>query len=127
MNQIFEGSIKQGRNLIQLTLDIIIFKEDESTIVYCPPLDLAGYGTSETGARKSFKTVLSEYFRYTLNKATLREDLQRMGWKVKSTRKPMTPPSLDKILRNNENFNRIFNNFDFKKTVTQVEIPELVL
>jgi 3-methyladenine DNA glycosylase Tag len=38
----------------------------------------------------------------------------------------MTPPPLDRILRNNENFNRIFNNFDFKKTVTQVEIPELV-
>lgn len=126
MKDIVKGSIKQGRNLIQLKLDIIIFKEDDSTIVYCPPLDLAGYGISEPEARKSFKTVLSEYFRYSLNKTTLKEDLQRMGWKVKSTHKPMTPPPLDRILRNNENFHRIFNNFDFKKTVTQVEIPELV-
>lgn len=82
MKDIVKGSIKQGRNLIQLKLDIIIFKEDESTIVYCPPLDLAGYGISEPEARKSFKTVLSEYFRYTLNKTTLKEDLQRRGWKV---------------------------------------------
>ena len=103
-----KGSDQHGKTHIQFNLDIIIFKEGESTIVYCPPLDLSGYGHSEHEAQASFKTVLSEYFRYTLNKDTIKDDLHRMGWKVKSRKKPIEPPTLQRILRDNENFSRIF-------------------
>jgi hypothetical protein len=111
--------------MIIRNLDIIIFKEGESIIVYCPPLDLNGYGHSESEAQESFKTVLSEYFRYTLNKDTLKADLLKMGWKIRSRFKPMEPPTLQRVLKENENFSRIFNSYDFRKTVTQVELPAI--
>lgn len=125
MKTAVKGSYHQGNTQIRLNLDIIIFSEGESIIVYCPPLDLSGYGENETTARKSFETVLAEYLRYTLNKNTLKDDLHRLGWKIHSRSKPAIPPSLQKLLRENENFSRIFNNYDFRKTVTPVELPAI--
>jgi len=118
-----KGSYQHGESHVIINLDIIIFTEGNTLIVYCPALDLSGYGITEKEACESFKTVLSEYFKYTLNKNTLKEDLQKMGWKIKSKFKPMQPPTLQRILRENENFNRIFNSYDFRKTVTKIEIP----
>jgi hypothetical protein len=123
MGTTIKGSYQKGNLQIRLNLDIIIFSEGESIIVYCPPLDLSGYGGDEMEARKSFETVLSEYFRYTLNMNTLKEDLRRLGWKIQNPSKPAVPPPLQKLLRENENFNRIFNTYDFRKTVTPVELP----
>lgn len=125
MKTAVKGSYQPGNMQIRLNLDIIIFSEGGNIIVYCPPLDISGYGGNETEARKSFETVLSEYFRYTLNKNTLKEDLHRLGWKIQSRSKPAVPPSLQKLLRENENFSRIFNTYDFRKTVAQVDLPAI--
>jgi hypothetical protein len=120
-----KGSDQHGKTHIHFNLDIIIFKEGESIIVYCPPMDLSGYGNTEKEAQTSFRTVLSEYFRYTLNKNTIKADLQRLGWKIKSSHKPIEPPTLARVLRDNENFSRIFNSYDFRKTVASVELPAI--
>ena len=125
MKTFVEGSYQQGKTHIRLNLDIIIFIEGKNTLVYCPPLDLTGYGSTELEARQSFETVISEYFRYTLNKNTLKTDLLKLGWKISSKSKPMEPPTLQKMLRENDNFSRIFNSYDFKKTNTPVEIPAI--
>jgi hypothetical protein len=125
MKASLKGSYQQGKTFLHVNLDIIIFTEGNSIIVYCPPLDLTGYGLTEPEARQSFEIVLSEYFRYTLNKNTLKEDLLKMGWKLRSRFKPMEPPTLQKVLRENDNFSRIFNSYDFRKTVTQIELPAI--
>jgi hypothetical protein len=76
-----KGSNQHGKIHVHFNLDIIKFKEGENVIVYCPTMDLSGYGNTEKEAQRSFKTVLSEYFRFTLNNNTIKEDLQRIGWK----------------------------------------------
>lgn len=122
------GQWVEGKNKIECTLPLIIFKEDNTYISFCPALDLSGYGETELEANKSFEEVLSEYFRYTVHKKTLAVDLKKMGWKVRGEKlkKCPVPPTMDKLLETNEDFKRIFNNSDFRKTNRTFNIPELV-
>jgi hypothetical protein len=114
-------------NKIECTLPLIVFQEDNSFISYCPALDLSGYGETELDANKSFEEVLSEYFKYTVHKNTLTEDLKKRGWTIrKNTRKCPIPPTMGQLLENNEDFKRIFNNNEFHKTNRTFKIPELV-
>ena len=119
-----QGSISFEQHKIEVSLDLITFKEDDTVIVYCPPLEVYGYGLDENEARESFKVSLSEFFRYCLNKNTLRQELQRLGWQLKKSKyKPMIPPKITDLLTSNENLSRIYNNHDFMKTATSVSIP----
>ena len=60
-------------------------------------------------------------------KKSLANDLKKLGWNIKKTiRKRMTPPEMSYLLDNNEDFKEIFNNHDYKKTNTTVNIPALV-
>jgi len=120
------GQWVEGENKIECELPLILFNEDDNTIMYCPALDLSGYGKDETEANQSFEEVLSEYFRYTVNKNTLAADLKKMGWTIRRNlkRQPI-PPTMGELLENNEDFSRIFNTQDFRKTHKTVNIPAL--
>ena len=119
-----EGQWAIGKNMIKCVLPLISFFEDNCFITFCPALDISGYGENETEADNSFEVVLSEYFKYTVNKKTLAEDLEKMGWTIrKSMHKKPIPPTMGKLLETNEDFNRIFNNNDFRKTNRTINIP----
>lgn len=118
------GQWISGKNEVQCKLPLILFQEDDVFITYCPALDLSGYGNSEKESNNAFEEVLSEYFRYTINKKTLAIDLKKLGWILrKNLRKPISPPPLCKLLEMNDDFSRIFNNHDFRKTETTINIP----
>ena len=118
------GTISFGNHLFNVSLDLIIFKENNTFIVYCPPLEVYGYGADEDEAQESFSVSLEEFFRYCTNKNTLRAELKRLGWQLKRSKsKPMIPPSITELLSTNENLSRIYNNFDFRKTATNVAVP----
>jgi hypothetical protein len=119
-------SLSDNRGEINFNLSLIIFEEDGAVIAYCPPLDLAGYGNNEEEAKKSFEFVVSEYFNYTTKKGTLITDLKGLGWNIKKNlRKQATPPEDSYLLKKNNNFKRIFETHDYRKTSTQVQIPAL--
>jgi hypothetical protein len=120
---IFTGKWNDGLNTIQINLAMIAFEEDKSNIIYCPALDLSGYGKTENEARESFETTLSEFFSYTIHKKTFPDVLKEMGWSVRKRGKRMTPPTMQKLLENNDNFNRIFNNFPFHKFDQPISMP----
>lgn len=123
---LISGTWSDGPASVKLKLPLIIFSEEGTHVTYCPALDLSGYGNNEQEARDSFSLVLSEYLSYTIRKKTLASDLSKHGWKVnKKLRKGATPPSIENLLKTNEDFNRVFNQYDFKKTETTVEIPTL--
>lgn len=122
-NKIF-GTWTDGKKMIDVNLQIIIFTEDDTQIIFCPALNLTGYGKTETEAMASFRTVLNEYFTYTNNKNTLAEDLRMMGWDIrKNLKKPATPPAMSELLNTNDDFKNIFDNYDYKKLNTSVSMP----
>ncbi len=119
-----EGRWEDHKNRISLRVPLIVFEEDKCQIVYCPPLDIYGYGTDEKEAFKSFNICLGEFLQYSTNKGTLFNELGRLGWKVlKSKKKAIIPPSMSKLLSENENFSRIFDNFSFRKLEQEISIP----
>ncbi len=117
------GDWQQGKHMIKVKLSMISFEEDGSCILYCPALDLTGYGVNEKEAYESFKMTLGEYLSYTVNKGTLTKDLKRMGWTVKGRYKKISPPTMQQLLSDNENFSRIFNNHSYRKFDKSFDIP----
>lgn len=122
---LLRGTIKTAKNTgITVQLSVYLFEEDEYTIAFCPALDLSGYGANEEQATGDLQAVLTEYFLYTTQKKTIREDLQNLGWVVKkSMHKKMLPPSEEQILKTNENFSHILKTFPVRKVNTPVVIP----
>jgi hypothetical protein len=120
----FNGTYRSGSNTIKMNLPVIYFEEDNCQIMYCPALDISGYGKTENEAKESFNIALGEFFTYTLHKKTFRSVLADMGWILKKSKhKPMHPPEMDELLRTNDNFSRIFNTFDFRKSSQTFNIP----
>lgn len=121
------GTIPISHGYIKVNLPLIRFEEDGSKIAYCPALDVSGYGLSDTEAMESFKISLAEFFRYLVNKKTFEKELVRLGWHMSSRRESkMTPPTMTKLLEENDNFSRIFNNHPFYKEDYSVELPVAV-
>ena len=99
-----KGDFNHGTGAkIKFGLSVLIFSEENTTIIFCPALDLNGYGSNENEALDSFKTTIQEYFNYALNKKTLVKDLISHGWKLKKNKLK-----------------------EYKKINVPVEIPELV-
>jgi len=120
----FKGTWIKGNNGIKVVVSIIIFNEDDSTIVYCPALDLSGYGTNEEEALVSFKIVFDQYILYATNKKTLFEDLVNYGWSIpKHKRQNITPPQMSVLLSNNSEFNRVFNTLPYRKIDEELFMP----
>ncbi len=108
---------------IEVNVDLIEYEEDCIFYVYCPPLDLIGYGSSHTEARASWETVLEEYFRYTLNKNTLVKDLESRGWCVRKKNSQLKPPTLSWMLQHNEQLGEVYNNPNFQKVSLPISMP----
>ncbi|MDP4262303.1 MAG: hypothetical protein Q8941_07205 [Bacteroidota bacterium] len=122
----YKGKFPAKKGHVDLQVPLISFIDDNTHIIYCPVLDLSGYGNDETEARKSFDTVLEEFLAYTINKKTLWTDLKKLGWIIKKINKKnptATPPPISGLLETNEEFSRIFNNYPFKKYNTAITLP----
>lgn len=118
------GTIPVKDGFLKVNLPLIKFEENGCKIAYCPALDISGYGNNEEEAIESFKISLSEFFRYLTNKKTFEKEMERMGWTISQTKKKsMTPPPMTKLLQDNENFSRIFNEHSYHKEDLTIEFP----
>jgi hypothetical protein len=123
-NDQFEGSWQNSNNKILVKLSLIFFEEDDNKVVFCPALDLSGYGKTEQAAIESFKTTVDEYFHYTSNKKSLYSDLEAHGWTIpKHKKQQITPPEMSTLLVSNIEFSRVFNHFPFRKIDQEFAIP----
>ena len=118
-----QADYKSPSENILIKVPLIQFEQDGIQIVYCPALDIQGYGNNDKEARDSFVIVLEEFLTYTLHKKTFFSEMKKMGWKIKSKHKPMLPPNLCDSLKNNENFQQIFNQHNFQKFDTEIPMP----
>ena len=68
-----KGTWNSGNREIKVHLPFIIFEQDKVHVVYCPALDVSGYGNNEEEAFESFKINLGEFLLYTNNKNSFKE------------------------------------------------------
>ena len=119
-----ESKFSNEKDSVTVNVSVILFKEDDSQIVYCPALDLSGSGNNVAEAKESFAIVIAEYLTYTIRKGTLWSDLKNLGWSIKKgNKKPAIPPPMSELLESNDEFSRIFDNFPYKKFDTGVSLP----
>lgn len=113
---------RDGRRLINVNLSLIEFEEDGLHFVYSPALDLSGYGKTKEKARESYDMAMEEFLKYTSNKETVFDELERLGWTV-TRKKKVTAPSLSDLIQSRSYLEEIFTEKDFRKTSETVAIP----
>ena len=114
---------KYESNSAKVNLQVLVFEEENIYFAYMPSLDLTGYGKSEEEAKESLTIVLDEFFRYTLDKNTLFIEMQRLGWKIKSKKKPLYAPQMSDLINSNEQLKEIVNSRQYTTLNYQVDIP----
>jgi hypothetical protein len=97
------GTIKKSGNNISVEISVFVYKDltypnEDMYIAYCPELDLVGYDTTDSKAKKAFEVVLKSYLDYTTKEGTLEQDLIEHGWKKYKNGK-LVEPSLDSMLK----------------------------
>ena len=116
------GNLPKNKR-VDVNVLIVTFVEDSLYYYYAPQLDLYGYGQTETEARESFETTLHEFFRYTLNKGTLPNELKRLGWKLQKKTKAISAPDFSRLLQLSPDLKDIVENRSFTKTQHLIQIP----
>lgn len=117
------GEKQFGTKSIKVSLQVLFFEEDGIQYAYMPSFDLTGYGKTEEEARESLTIVLDEFLKYTLNKNTLFIEMQRLGWKIKSKKKPMYAPQMSDLINTNDQLKDIVNSKQYTTSNYQVNVP----
>jgi len=125
-NMKYKGSFIHQKASGRLQLSLVAFVGDDSNyFVYCPALDLTGYGHNEDEAKISFEQTLKMYMNYTINKETFVDDLKAHGWIFKNKKHIASPPFSD-MLKSNKEFENIVEKRNFTKYTHELEIPDCV-
>ena len=120
----FSGIINHGDMDVRVYLQMYLFQEDGSFIVYCPALDLSAYGDTEELTKRAFEDVLSINIEYMMNKGTIFDDLKKHGWVVKGKRqRKIKAPTFDEMLKRSDALQDIARNKDYTKYTQDVCIP----
>lgn len=79
--------------MIPIDYDVIVFKEDETYVAYCPELDVSSCGSSVEHAKEMLKTAVKLFLEEAENMGTLKDILEEARYsKDKSGR--WLPPRL---------------------------------
>ena len=120
-----QENFSTGKTTVKMQLPMVAFVDNRTHYMYCPALDLTGYGHNDGEAKNSFEQTLKLYLDYTVNKQTLVSDLKAHGWRLKNRKNLVSPPFSD-LLKHNKDFESIVDKCNFKKFTHELEIPDCV-
>lgn len=79
--------------MIQLNFDIIVFKENETYVAYCPELDVSSCGSSIEHAKEMLRTAVRLFLDEAEKMGTLKDILEEANY-VKDPSGKWMPPKL---------------------------------
>lgn len=106
---------------LEFELAVIRFREDNWTIIYCPALNLNGYGKNVSEAEKAFASTLRIYLKDTVEERTLELDLEKLGWTKNEL--GVKPPSITRLISFNPDFRKILNTRVYVKNHKKIALP----
>jgi hypothetical protein len=118
-----EAKYDDGKHIVKIGLTLILWKENEVYFQYSPQLDLTGYGKSANEAQSSFEQTLKDFINYTLNKDTLFDELERLGWTTNKRKKRLRAPEEEQLLEDNETYKDLLNMPGTTRSTTSLAIP----
>ncbi len=120
----FDAEMKMPKANIKAHLDLYSFLDSSTYIIYCPALDMSGYGNTEEEALKSFEITFSSSMEYMINKNTIHEDLKKHGWNVRGKKShDLKSPKFEDMYKSNKDFKDIIDNKPYQRMYKDVCIP----
>ncbi|MGN0235866.1 MAG: hypothetical protein ACI4BD_06110 [Paludibacteraceae bacterium] len=116
--QNFKAIVNKSGASLFASLDVVFFRENETTVAYCPALDLSAYGNNQKEAKQEFAQSFYEYSSYCIDNDTLEKDLLAHGWTMKDGK--LQEPAMDYMIRKNETLRDIVNNKNYRKLTIRV-------
>lgn len=117
-----KGKVRSSAGDIIVSLDIISYREDGCRIVYCPALELSGYGRTKAAAEESFKITLHEFFEYCIEHGTLPMAMQELGWTVEKTG-AVVPPTMNDMYSSRAELRELISERSFTKHRSNISLP----
>jgi hypothetical protein len=118
-----EAKYDDGKHIVKVGLTLILWTEDSVHFQYSPQLDLTGYGKSANEAQSSFEQTLKEFINYTVNKDTLFDELERLGWTTNKRKKRVRAPEEEQLLEDNETYKDLSNMPGITRSTTNFALP----
>jgi hypothetical protein len=89
-------TVVKSKSKLSIEVEIIIHKQDDYYVAYCPALELSAYSSTLEGAKKSFAEELNIFLEETTKRRTLNEYLLQNGWRLQRLPIPnYEPPKAD--------------------------------
>jgi len=121
---IFDAELLVPKGNISAHLDLYSFLDKNIHILYCPALDMSGYGETEEDAQKSFEEVFTTSMAYMVNKNSLHDDLKKHGWNIRGKKShDLKSPKFEDMYKTNKEFKDIIDNKPYQKIYKDVCIP----
>ena len=79
--------INKKDDQITVIINVLLYKEDNIWVAYCPALDLSSYGDTEDEARDAFHEAVDIFIQETERKGTLEKVLLSLGWTLRKAPK----------------------------------------
>ncbi len=117
-----EAKYDDGKHVVKVGLTLILWEENDIHFQYSPELDLTGYGKSASEAHSSFEQTLNDFISYTLNKDTLFDELERLGWTTNKKKKRLRAPEEEQLLQDNETYKDLLSMPGTKRSLTSLSI-----
>ncbi len=90
------NQIIHNQKELTVEVEVLIVKEDDYFVAYCPALELSSYGDSEEYAIKSFREEVNIFLEEAQKQGTLEKYLLKYGWRLMQVPHPFyEPPHLN--------------------------------
>lgn len=77
-----KNALSNNRNSVNVNIQVVLFKEDDVWVAYCPALELSSYGDDKQDARQAFDEAMKIFLAETDRKGTLERYLLKLGWQL---------------------------------------------
>ena len=81
--------LQKDRNLLNVSVEVALFQEDDIWVAYCPALEVSSYGDDKDEAKESFEEAMQIFLAETERKGTLEKYLLKLGWQLQQKPKVM--------------------------------------
>ena len=66
----------------EVGVTVLVLREEQYYVAYCPALELSSYGETEQEARSAFEEAITIFIEETDKKGTLEKVLLKLGWSL---------------------------------------------
>lgn len=86
-----------GNNIVVMQVSLLVFKQGDYYVAYCPSLELSSYGISVEDAKEGFDDAMNIYLEHCKENGTLETDLIKHGWSIERKPAKLEPPAMIKL------------------------------